>query len=134
MRGANISRATVIFFAPGYLRLCLRVSASVSYILRLRNGYLPGTMGYVIYSPGTALRATCIKLFLFRFSIAIQNNSFQLVRTAFSSFFFFLSKIAVFFSRCEGRNHWFHRSSVPDADATIRLAIFFKELLEKGYK
>ena len=94
----------------------------MSYILRLRKGYIPGTMGYVIYSPGTAPRATCVRLFLFRFSIVMQkNNSFQLVRTAFPSFFFlisffpfFSSKNAVFFWRCEGRDHWFHRSSVPD--------------------
>ena len=30
----------VIFFVPGYLTLCLSVSASVSYILRLCKGYL----------------------------------------------------------------------------------------------
>ena len=35
---------------------------------------IPGTMGYVIYSPGTAPRATCVRLFLFRFSIAMQKT------------------------------------------------------------
>ena len=67
----------------------------MSYILRLRKGYIPGTIGYVIYSPGTAPEATCGGgLFLFRFSIAMQKNSFQLVRTAFPSFFFFSSLVS----------------------------------------
>ena len=54
------------------------------------------------------------------FNSNAKNNSFQLVRTAFPfcfffSFFPFLSeKKAVFFSRCERRDHWFHRSSVPN--------------------
>ena len=46
-----------------------------------------------------------------------KNNSFQLVRTAFPSLLFsfpFFLKKRSFFSRCEGRDHWFHRSSVPD--------------------
>ena len=72
--GTNISSAKCYFFVPGYLTLCLSVSASVSYILRLCKGYLPGTRGYVIYTPGTAPRATYKKLFLFRFSIAMQQK------------------------------------------------------------
>ena len=106
MRGANICSAIVIFLAPGYLALCLRVSASVSYILRSRKGHIPGTMAYVIYSPGTAPRATCARLFLFRFSIAMKkNNSFQLVRTAFPSFFsfpFLSEKTLVSFFKVQG--------------------------------
>ena len=52
------------------------------------------------------------------FNSNATNNSFQLVQTAFPSFFFFFSKHAgfFFFSRCEGRK--------------IQLAIFFKELLK----
>ena len=93
------------------ISLCLSVSASVSYILRLCKGYLPGTKGYVIYSSGTAPRATSIKLFLFRFSKAMQEkNSFQLLRPAFPSFFFSFSSFILFFShksrffvsRCKG--------------------------------
>ena len=38
--GANISSAKCYFFVPGYLTLCLSVSASVSYILRLCKGCL----------------------------------------------------------------------------------------------
>ena len=72
--GANISSARCYFFVPGYLTLCLSVSASVSYILRLCKGYLPGTRGYAIYSPGTAPTATYKKPFLFRFSIAMQQK------------------------------------------------------------
>ena len=100
----------VIFLCLG-ISLCLSVSASVSYILRLCKGYLPGTKGYVIYSSGTAPRATSIKLFLFRFSKAMQEkNSFQLLRPAFPSFFFSFSSFILFFShksrffvsRCKG--------------------------------
>ena len=70
----------LFFFVPGFLTLCLSVSASVSYIRRLCKGYLRGTKGYVIYSPGIAPRATFIKLFLFRFSKAMQEkNGFQLL-------------------------------------------------------
>ena len=72
--GAIISSAKCYLFVPGYLTLCLSVSANVSYILRLCKGYLPGTRGYVIYSPGTAPRATYKKLFLFRFSKAMQQK------------------------------------------------------------
>ena len=71
---ANISSAKCYFFVPGYLTLCLSVSASVSYLLRLCKGYLPETRGYVIYSPGTTPRATYKKLFLFRFSIPMQQK------------------------------------------------------------
>ena len=78
------------FFVPGYLTICLRVSASVSYILCLRKGYIPGTMGYVIYSLGTALRATCVRLFLFIFSIAMQKTiAFRQWERPFLLFFFF---------------------------------------------
>ena len=73
-RGANISSRQMLFFVPGYLKLRLSVSESVSYILRLCKGYLPGTMGYVIYSPRTAPTATYKKPFLFRFSIAMQQK------------------------------------------------------------
>ena len=66
--GSQHQQRHCYFFAHGYLTLCLLVSASVSYILRLRKGYIPGTIGYVIYSPGTAPEATCGgRLFLFRF-------------------------------------------------------------------
>ena len=72
------------------------------------------------------------------FSTMQKNNSFQLVRTAFpSSFFLFLFS---FFFR---KNHWFFFQGARGAiigltarafefqtDATIRLAIFYKELLE----
>ena len=53
-----MSSAKCYFFVHGYPTLCLSVSASVSYILRLCKGYLPRTREYVIYSPGTAARAT----------------------------------------------------------------------------
>ena len=45
----------------------------MSYILPLCKGYLPGK-GYVIYSPGTARRTTYIKLFVFRYSIVMQEK------------------------------------------------------------
>ena len=72
--GANISSVKCYFFLPGYLTLCLSVSRSVSYILRLCKVYIPGTRGCVIYSPGTALTAAYKKPFLFRFSIAMQQK------------------------------------------------------------
>ena len=94
------------------------VPPSVSYILRLCKSYLPRTRGYVIYSPGTAPRATYEKLFLFRriFNGNATKNSFQFVRTGFPFFFFFFSfsfplsfflvKAVFFLSRCEGHDHW----------------------------
>ena len=72
--GANISSVKCYFFLPGYLTLCLSVSRSVSYILRLCKVYIPGTRGCVIYSPGTAPTAAYKKPFLFRFSIAMQQK------------------------------------------------------------
>ena len=56
--------------------------AWVSHAMRFRKcvlhpklqGYLPGTKEYVMYSPGTTPRATYVKLFLFRFSIAMQEQ------------------------------------------------------------
>ena len=41
----TLAVANVFFFVPAYLTLCLSVSASVSYILRLCKDYLPGTRG-----------------------------------------------------------------------------------------
>ena len=58
------------------------------------------------------------------------------MRTAFPSFFlsiplsfFFLIK-AVFFSRCEGHDNWFHCSSVPDGHKYTSLQSSLNELLE----
>ena len=107
--GTNISSAKCYFLCLA-ISLCLSVSASVCYILRLYKGYLPGTKGYVIYSSGTAPGATFIKQFLFRFSKAMQEkNSFQLLRPAFPSFFslssfilFFSHKSRFCVSRCKG--------------------------------
>ena len=91
------------------------VPPSVSYILRLCKSYLPRTRWYVIYSPGTAPRATYEKLFLFRFSMAMQQKiAFSSWERAFLFFFFsfsfplsfFLVKAVFFLSRCEGHDHW----------------------------
>ena len=59
-----------------------------------------------------------------------KNNSFQLVLTAFHSsfFFFFLKNRGVFFSRCEGRDHWFQRSSVPDGTQKCKTCSRLPEL------
>ena len=56
--------------------------AWVSHVMRFRKcvlepklqGYLPGTKGYVIYSPDIAPSAMYVKLFLFRFSIVMQEQ------------------------------------------------------------
>ena len=67
------------------------------------------------------------------FNSNAKTNSFQLVRTAFPSFFLvsfpplFFSYTRGFFSRCEGRDHWFHRSSVPDGR---NYTTCFKDLLK----
>ena len=66
-----------------------------------------------------------------------KNDSFQLVRTAFPSsfflFFFFFAKIAGFLFFQGARVAIIGltpRAFEFQTDATIRLAIFFKELLE----
>ena len=70
----TLAVSNVIFFLPRYLTLCLSVSRSVSYILRLCKVYIPGTRGCAIYSPGTTPTAAYKKPFLFRFSIAMQQK------------------------------------------------------------
>ena len=95
-------------------------------------------MGYVINSPGTVPRATCVRLFFFRFSIAMQTKkSFQLVRTVFPSFFFSFPFFLFFFSKNAGFFFQVARGAIIgfsarvfQADATIRPAIFFKDLLK----
>ena len=70
------------------------------------------------------------------FNSNAKNNSFQLVRTAFPSFFYFLVsflpffslKKAVFFQGARGAITGFTAPAFQ-TDATIRLAIFFKDLL-----
>ena len=65
--GTNISSAKCYFFVPGYLTLIMPKRFRTCFLRpKLSKGYLPGTKGYVIYSPGTAPRDTYIKLFLFR--------------------------------------------------------------------
>ena len=68
------------------------------------------------------------------FNSDAKNNRFQLVRTAFPSLFFFsffFSKKnrGFCFSRCEGRDNWFHRSSVPDG-RNYTACNLLKELLK----
>ena len=58
------------------------------------------------------------------FNSNAKNNSFQLVRTAFPSLFFFS-----FFQGARGAIIGFTAPAFQ-TDATIRLAIFFKELLK----
>ena len=69
----------------------------------------------MIYSPGTAPRATYEKLFLFRFSMAMQQKKTLSVREnglffffffLFFSFILFSRKSGFFLSRCEGHDHW----------------------------
>ena len=76
--GANFSSAKCYIFVPGYLTLCLSLSASVSYILHSCKGYLPGTKGYVIYSPGTALRA------MYKKTVPFQIFNSNATKIAFS--------------------------------------------------
>ena len=65
------------------------------------------------------------------FSSNAKNNSFQLVRTAFPSFFFlFFSKNADFFPKVGGEAIIGFTTRAFQKDATILLAIFFKELLK----
>ena len=70
------------------------------------------------------------------FNSNAKNNSFQLVRTAFPSLFFF-SFFPFFFSKNPGFFFQGARDVIIgftarafQTDATIRLAIFFKELLK----
>ena len=65
------------------------------------------------------------------FNSNAKNNSFQLVLTAFHSsfFFFFLKNRGVFFQGARGAIIGFNARAFQ-TDATIWLAIFFKDLLE----
>ena len=80
-------------------------------------------------------RATCVRLFLFRFSIAMQKKSLSVSANGrpfllfFSFPFFFFSKNAVFFQGARGANIGFTAREFQ-TDAAIGLAIFFKELLK----
>ena len=71
------------------------------------------------------------------FNSNAKKNSFRLVRTAFPSFFLFLfsfffpQKTRFFFQGARGAIISFTaRAFQTDVDATIRLAIFFNELLK----
>ena len=83
--------------------MLIRVFASVSYILRLCTGYLPGTVFF----------------FFFRFSITMQEKLHLFFYSAsglfflfsFLSFFLFFFFFFFFF---KGHDHWSQCSSVPD--------------------
>ena len=129
LAGSQHQQRYCYFFAPGYLTLCLLVPASVSYILSLRKGYLPGTMGYMINSP------TCVRLFLFRFSIAMQKKiafsqcerPFLLFFFSFPFFPFFFSKNAGFFQGARGAIIGFtaHLRGSVVLDIFYQTALFF---------
>ena len=97
----------------------------MSYILRLCKGYLPGK-GYVIYSPGTAPRTTYIKLFIFRYSIVMQE---KIALNWCERPFFFLIK-RFFFQVARGRIIGFTARAFQ-TDANVRACnLFNRRFLE----
>ena len=102
--------------------MLIRVFASVSYILRLCTGYLPGTVFFFFF-------------FFFRFSITMQEKLHLFFYSAsdlfflfyFLSFFLFFFFFFFFLQRARSLVSMLERSRRTQI---YGLAIFFKEFLE----